>query len=369
MAITNARPSRGEYFEDLASNFHRLVWNTFSNDQDVPENALVTNVSGTVHQGIPQVASNSQVARYMRCALAEAKIAETLSTDVFQDTFLGDSLAGEDLAPLLTAMRKLRNGRHTMQATIIKWQLVKVCQESDTAREVASKASQSVCQILGPWLGDPKMRASAFAQELDRLFSEAVVLWQTIQRTRTHAKVVMSLEEELWNYTVDSYREYDEIQRPEQDPQSSITLGLPGTGPVAVLFPQIRADNDPSDQSDDDLIYPGYALFPTQSAFIAARAERSAHPTMPTLRRSSTTDRRRWSKTKSQEGQAEARRPTSQRMSTSSRDGVQQKSVMGTTSDSEKGSVLSSVLGRAGPTASVSSTRSRRSGSAAHGGG
>ena len=303
----------------------------------------------------------------MRCALAEAAIAEVLSTDVFQDAYLGGGPGSHDLAPLVTAMQRLQDGRHGMQATIIRWQLVKVCQESDTARRVASQSSQKISHMFHPWLEDNKSRD--FAHELNSLFFEAVELWQKVQRTRTHAKVVMSLEEDLWNYEDDSYQEYDKTQQPDQDPRSSMTLEFPGTGPVAVLFPQIQADKDLTNQAGDDLIYPGHALFPTQPAFIAARAERSAQPTTPTLRRSSTIDRRRGSRTERQEGQTEAKRPSSRRLSTSSRDGTHQRPVLAMLSDSERGSVLSSVMGRADPTASVSSTRSRRSGNGARGGG
>jgi len=304
----------------------------------------------------------------MRCALAEAALAEVLSTDVFQDIYLGGGPGSQDLAPLVTAMQRLEDGRHGMQATIIKCQLVKVCQESDTARRVASQASQKISHMFRPWLGDDKSRD--FIHELNSLFCEAVELWQKVQRTRTNAKVVMSLEEDLWNYEEDSYQEYDKTQQPDQDPRSSMMLEFPGTGPIAVLFPQIlREDKSLSDHPGDDLIYPGHALFPTQPAFTAARAERSTQPTTPTLRRSSTIDRRRGSRTERQEGQAEAQKPTSRRPSTSSRDGTQQRPVLAMLSDSERGSVLSSAMGRADPTASVSSTRSRRSGSGARGGG
>ncbi|KAK3326622.1 hypothetical protein B0H66DRAFT_600727 [Apodospora peruviana] len=353
------RKATEKALEELAVTLHELAWLTFN--RDVPENVLLLSVSGTVLARIPQVASNSPAARAMRCALAEAVIAETLSAHIFQpDACLIGIPGGGELRGLVQAIEWLTKN-HPMQATIVRCQLVKVCEEFDTESVAAARATNVVCEILKPWLGGDEEQ---FASELTARFSEAVRLWLKIQSTRTFANTITTLEDETWLVEEDARARYDDGEPQGDDPRASMMSEYFDPRPVAVLFPQICARKGLSEDQGGggNLIYHGHALFPTQPAVIIAGKERSSQPN---LRRNSVLSRRRASQTGSQEGQqhAEAQRP-GRRLSISSHDGRQPKSLLGSllgnASDSERGSVLS-VRGRAIPTASVSSTGSRRS--------
>ncbi|KAK4210802.1 hypothetical protein QBC37DRAFT_27355 [Rhypophila decipiens] len=323
-----------EEFEKLATKFHDLVlWAFCDRNLRFPDNhnPNFTSASSQVVSGIPQLASNSMPARYMRCALAEAVISDVLSRLVFSNRILatarlkgngGDNSA--DLGPMVAGLETLSSRGYPVEATIIQWQLVKVCQQLKSSRKTVSRATQAVCHILDPWLVVECRESSTkdeFADQLTSLFSEAAGLWQTLQRTRANATAAVGNAGGDWDYEEDSWPEYNMCEKPPSTPTagkdgspvddhdtrrrwSSLTNGHPTSLPVASLFPRILAGNKLSDEHDDDnIIFRGYALLPMQRVLLAAREEfaaqqeqqmRSTPP--PMTRRDSGFSRRRVSR-------------------------------------------------------------------------
>jgi len=193
----------------------------------------------------------------MRCAFAEAVIARQLATHVFRDFCLPEEAGGVELGRLSKALTSL-NGR---EAEVIRCQLARASHKREDAETVSTRAAESVCSILNDWLGDDEARRRRFKVDLVSLFSEAVVLWRHLQRTGKHTEAVVDLAGDWCEE--DARTEYDGIILVEEH-RSQQTNSLVTGPPVAVLFPQILSD---------DLLFPGYALFPTQSAVIAAFQE------------------------------------------------------------------------------------------------
>lgn len=77
---------------------------------------------------IPQVASNSPAAQYIRCPLAEAVIAQELSRYIFSDFYTPNGASGVDLDGLGKALVRL-NKTHPHEAKIVRCQLAKACTE------------------------------------------------------------------------------------------------------------------------------------------------------------------------------------------------------------------------------------------------
>lgn len=390
----------------MASKFHNLVWNTIREKnlhfRDDHTNFPFIDVPGPLLHGIPQVPSNSLPARYMRCALVEAVISHTLSTQVFNKSSLAvvrlkstSNSESVDLDPIVKGIDALSERGYSLQAAIIQWQLVKVCQHINASRSIASKATRKVCDIIDPWLaedsgGHSATRASRenFTRQLGGLFLEAAELWQDLQRTRVSPVAVVGNTGGEWVYKEDAWPEYDETEIPPPTPTAGgaatdqnddgtsrrwsfvMTRGHPMTIPITPLFPQIVAETNLADEDEeyDNIIFHGRALFPMQSVLLAAREEfavqqerqmRTASP--PMTRRLSGHSRQGHSKVgipaasmlwddqgQGPSQQAETNRSTGaasaskgnpgRRPSTSSRDGTQPLQQKSTVSDSDRAS-------------------------------
>ncbi|KAK3328268.1 hypothetical protein B0T19DRAFT_186107 [Cercophora scortea] len=302
-------------FEELAAKFHNLVRDYF--DRDISDSRQLTIGSTAASSRIPQAVSNSPAARAMRRASAEAVIALQLSTHIFVDFYPVDREADMKLSGLVRALDWL-NDEHPLEATIIRCQLARVCNDSPIADEIPKQATDVVCGQLGPWLAaDDGTRVQKFAAELEDLFSAAMGLWQKLQCTRTRVTAVASLDERVWFIDDDSWPEYGSTPA-EEEPNMG--------GPLAVLFPQIRAGKDTSESSSSggssSLLFHGFALFPEQAHVKAAKEECKSQRAS---RRTSTFQRRRTSDGGSQ---GEPQRPH-RRLSSASRDGAQQRSLLG----------------------------------------
>lgn len=216
-----------------------------------------TPISGTPLVRIPLVESDSAASQLMRCAFAEALIAQELVTHVFRDFCLPEEAGGVELGRLNKALTLLE-GR---EATVIRCQLARASHKRDEPETVSTRAAESVCNGLNDWLGDDKAPRQQFKDDLVSLFSEAVELWRRLQRTGKHIEAVVDLTVD-W-YEGDARPEYDGITLGEEHRSQQSNSMV--TGPVVVLFPQIYSDG---------LLFDGRALFPTQSAVIAALQER-----------------------------------------------------------------------------------------------
>ena len=209
--------------------------------------------------------SNSEAAKYMRCAAAEAVISEELARRIFRDFYLTNKL-GVSQSSLINAVCLL-DTTNKKEASVIRCQFAKASQgpnEVDTDA-ISYRAAENVCEALSCWLDDKAIKEK-LENDLQAIFAEAIKIWLPLQRIRERAWPDTATNPEYW---VDRQRpEYDMVKleeehRKKQQPPSRLIK------PLAVLFPQIVIGSD--------CIFHGFALLPTQSAVIAAALEVEAN--------------------------------------------------------------------------------------------
>ncbi len=204
----------------------------------------------------------------MRCAVAEAVIAQGLSRHIFQDFYCLEEVAGVEAAALTKAVERLGKD-YRLEATIIRCQLAKAGNQSRGVEEIPAQAAKSACALLSDWLNDDVKRKQQFLAELTDLYSGAMDLWQNFQQHSKRVRSIVDLvdgsnaAQKIWVKEEDSRPEYDNVPLGEEQPAGAV----PFTGPLAVLFPQIRVDNN--------MLFHGYALFYDQNAVIVATRERN----------------------------------------------------------------------------------------------
>ncbi|KAK7414465.1 hypothetical protein QQX98_006651 [Neonectria punicea] len=252
-------------------------------------------VTSTALSRILQVPSETGVAQCIRCALVEAVVAQELSVSIFQDVYLVDDATQARLSGLFQALEWL-DQTHPLHATIIRCQIAKISDGSRKVKEVPGQAAEAVRSVLGPWLRDDRSQEDLFMEALQDIFSEALQLWQRLQRTRQRAQAVVDLDPRIWDPKDDSRRDYDGEMREEDNmSQQQMAMDAFATGPIAVLFPKIYMGDDGQEYAsesgeDDEPLFHGFALFCTQGAAMAASKE-GVVPRK--LRRSSTNFKRR----------------------------------------------------------------------------
>ena len=243
------------------------------------------------------MSSNSKAAKCIRCAFAEAVVAQELSKHIFQRFFFLEKAAASAESRSLAKALAYLNENHPQQATIIRCQLSRAYEDSQSAKALPSRATEAVCAILDPWLSGDVEREQNFAAELMRLFSRALKLWQRLQRSRRKIMVsdTIDINSNTWLAAEDSWPEYDDTDLLRGDGQRSQQMTssrLTNKSALAVLFPQIYAEQD-GHNNEEELLFHGFALFSEQAAVVAVHLERSS--TQRGLRRTSTTHRRRMS--------------------------------------------------------------------------
>jgi hypothetical protein len=198
----------------------------------------------------------------MRCAITEAVISQKLASNIFRDFYTWDKEAETELSGLRKGLSWLGK-EHPKEATIMRCQLAKACNKSCNVEAVATQVAQDICAALRSWLNDDTARRQ-FAERLKEIFVEAIRIWQHLQKTRQGAMAAMDLTSESWIEETDARPEYNSMalgseQNSQQRPTSQ------DIDPLAILFPQIYAG--------DELLFHGFALFPTQTAVIVASQE------------------------------------------------------------------------------------------------
>jgi hypothetical protein len=212
----------------------------------------------------------------MRCAIAEAVVADELATAIFRDFY-----AGKETEAKLGGLRSALgwpSKEHQDEAAIIRCQLAKVCGEPRKVHAVAAQAAHDVCTALRWWLNDTAQ--GPFAEGLRGIFVEAMGIWQHLQRTRQGAEAAMDRAFHNWMEQTDARPQYGSIARSEPNAQQQPTSGP--MDPLAVLFPQIWVG--------ENLIFHGFALFPTQTAVVAAAQERTGPQSLRAVHRRRTSD-------------------------------------------------------------------------------
>lgn len=220
--------------------------------------------------------SESNAARCMRCAFAEAVVAQQLVTSIFRDQYLVDEDSQVHLSGLFQSLEWLDKA-HPPTATVIRCQLAKLSEDSVRMQALPAQAAESVREVLRPWLRGDVQRERELTESLRVVFYDALMLWKDLQRTSQRAEAFVELDGLIWDSAADSKPDYDaETSRGDEAHPSYAMIH-----PIAVLFPKIYVgtDTDECDASDagegddEDVLYHGYALFHTQATVMAASKE------------------------------------------------------------------------------------------------
>lgn len=195
----------------------------------------------------------------MRCAVVEAIIAEQLSASIFQDFYISasDKLNLRELTEVLSRLDK----GHPRKANIIRYQIATAFENPQTQNSIILCTVDNVDRLLRPWLTESTVR-ERLKHDLAEFFRDALDLWKRLRRDTVHATAQANVTSDQWELD-DARQQYDTVKIDEH-------YGFPGaalasTSPSAVLFPQIWIGNH--------VLFHGHALFPSQSAVIAANLE------------------------------------------------------------------------------------------------
>lgn len=213
---------------------------------------------------IPLSTLTSRPAAQMRCAAAEAVIAEIMTSHIFVPFYLGGDLraAASTLLPIF--------GDDERRRTVYRCQILRTTttDAEETARvqeEIVRKASNEVRQTLHPLVAP--FRQGSFYNAVPALFREALALWADVQRSRDLITADTPDINEV--QPPSKYDEYDQ----SGDARARSPKGSKGAKPTiaAVLFPQVA--------SREDLIFNGMVLWSNQGAVTAAIHETAASAT------------------------------------------------------------------------------------------
>jgi hypothetical protein len=270
------------------------------------------------------LASNTEPAQLLRCAFAEAVISQELLNNVFVDFYFPSDIKSSPESNKLIQVLDWLSRVEPRRASICRSQIATVCCQNENMRsKIISEATQRVLTTLNPWIIDNREQLS---NELIELFTEAVELWQPLQRADRHIVVKNDgdwIDEDTW-------QEYDDMSLL---PNHQSNPPIHDYEPMVILFPRIFTGSF--------LIFHGYALYPTQAAIIAAKLECSQAGPNSGLRRRDPMYR------------------TERRLSNAVHDTIQKSS-----SDGRREASHSRVRShRPDRTASVSSTKSTKTGS------
>ena len=220
---------------------------------------------------IPQVASNSQIAKCIRCAFAEALIAHELYKHIFQSFHSRDV----ELGNLTKAISGLEAVDRQFEAAIIRCQIARICTELGEEELVLGGMADRVYSVLERWLNGGPTQASKFKADLTAFFSRSIKIWRGLQRCDQRVRAEASLMRD-WQRGGPTYgrrKEYDAVASapgPKTEVPQGASVSASALGPdrpLAVLFPMIIVGNS--------VLFHGYALFDTQAAVAAAWREGS----------------------------------------------------------------------------------------------
>lgn len=289
--------------------------------------------------------SNSPAARCMRRAAAESLIAEELRRSVLLD--FHDR--GLNLDGVRSTLEWLETHDHQGESDVIRCQLARALAgfEPDSSVHAKQMASR-VLNVLAPWIPDGPTR-NQFGDGLAGIFEDAIKLWRPVQQAKRRVRAEFDLALSNWHEEEDRREDFDGSVSGGQAPWPA-SPGIPTNfgAPIAVLFPHIKM----GPAKPDNEIFYGSALFQNQPMVVEACRE------LQSQQASAGISRRR---------QSIRNQPASRnrRVSSSSVDEVRLR----------RGSVgmatgaAASQRSPVGPetTASVSSTRSQKSGATTNG--
>ncbi|CAM1502426.1 Fc.00g044100.m01.CDS01 [Cosmosporella sp. VM-42] len=206
---------------------------------------------------IPLTTDTTRAAAQMRSAVAEAVIAEVLTTQIFVPFYLANGLK--------TAASTLLDifGDDERRRSIYRCQILQSRTDAEEVarveEDIVRKASNEVRTTLHPLV--VAFKQAGFYNAVPTFFREALRLWAEVQRSRD----LITAEAPDMNEVQppSKYEEYDQASGSSPSAKGSKSGAKPSI--AAVLFPQVA--------TREDLIFNGMALWSNQGALVAATQE------------------------------------------------------------------------------------------------
>ncbi|KAH7157408.1 hypothetical protein B0J13DRAFT_649955 [Dactylonectria estremocensis] len=247
----------------LSKKCHAFVLEYFNDAEGAKDSASEIQELKARFPKIPLTTLTSRPAAQMRCAAAEAVIADIMTAQIFVPFYLGGDLrtAASTLLPLF--------GDDERRRTVYRCQILRTTSDAEEAtrvqEEIVRKASNEVRSTLHPLVA--AFRQGSFYNAVPNLFREALALWADVQRSRDLITADTPDVNEV--QPPSKYDEYDQTG----DARARSPKGSKGAKPsiAAVLFPQVA--------TREDLIFNGMVLWSNQGAVTAAMHETTASAT------------------------------------------------------------------------------------------
>ncbi|KAM0421109.1 hypothetical protein ACHAPT_011180 [Fusarium lateritium] len=239
---------------DLVEKIHGFV-NEYFNDHDGAEDSASEIQELSIRfPKIPLSTRTTRAAAKMRCAVADAIVAETLMAHVFVPFYVPN-----EIKATASAMLNFFEGDERRQ-TVYRCQIlgsVSDLDQIDQIREdIVRKASNEVRSTLHPLVVAYKQ--AGFYNAVPALFRQAVGLWADVQRSRDLTTADVPDDEEAGQH--ETYDHSSSDKTAANNAESSA---------LVVLFPQVVTRGE--------VIFEGVALKSDQGAVLEARDEMRAN--------------------------------------------------------------------------------------------
>lgn len=168
----------------------------------------------------------------MRCALAEAIIAEQLSTYIFQDFYVSAS-DEPNLRELTEALSRL-DDRNPRKASTARYQIAMAFEDLQRQNSIIIRAVENFKRSLSPWMPESTAQES-LRRDLTDFFKDGLDLWQRLRRASKHVTASVNVTSDQWDLE-DARQQYDTVKVDENYKIQG--AALESSLPTAVLFPQ-----------------------------------------------------------------------------------------------------------------------------------
>ncbi|SPJ91032.1 uncharacterized protein FTOL_13434 [Fusarium torulosum] len=259
--------------QELSKKVHAFVNEYFNDAHD--DSAIEIQELNARFPKIPLSTRTTKAAAKMRCAVADAVLAETLLSHVFVPFYVT-----HDMRATASTMLGFFKGDERRE-TVYRCQILGSLSDSEQVEaiqdDIVRKASNEVRSTLHPLVVAYKQ--TGFYNAVPALFKQAVALWADAQRSRD--MIIAELPDEEDSRGAGQYEDYDVGNA------RKTTKGSPNPAVLAVLFPQFVCR--------DEVITEGVVLRSDQAAVVEAVEEAQSNGTtngdskkkMGTRRRSS----------------------------------------------------------------------------------
>lgn len=217
---------------------------------------------------IPLSTASTKAAAKLRCAAAEAVIADILSTHIFTPFYLPPD-AKAAATTLLDLFGEDERRRSVYRCQVLLSHQVKGDEAPRIEEDIVRRASNEVRTLLSSLVSVEKQAGFYASNAVPGLFRDALKLWSEVQRARD--PINAEKPDASQGFPAGKYEEYDAA--PSVSPRSP--RGTPATGNKAAAIPKsshIAAVLFPQVVTKEMIVFNGMALWSHQTETPAAAA-------------------------------------------------------------------------------------------------